>query len=88
MEQVGFLNIRDINNAYEGVSLTKYPSAGPLKWAWYRFFSRSARVEMPLNWFWYKREDAVRYMEDKFGFRDYGSSMRNPRSLRSTNARS
>ena len=70
--KLDFLNIYDINRAFEGTSLNKYPSAGPIRWAWYRFVSRSARIEMPLNWYWYKRNEAVEYMKDKFGFRDYG----------------
>lgn len=70
--KMDILNIKSINKAFDNVDLSKFPQTNPVAWAMKRFFSKKAKIETPLNNYWYKRNDSVRYMKDKFGFEDYG----------------
>ena len=70
--KLDILNIYSINKRFDNVSLKKYPKSNPISWAKHRFFDKKAKIETPLNSFWYKRNKAIDYMNEKFGFQDYG----------------
>ena len=70
--KLDILNIIAINKKFENISLKNYPKTNPLSWAKYRFFNRKSRIDLPLNNYWYKRNTAISYMNEKFGFEDYG----------------
>jgi hypothetical protein len=64
-------NIKAIATHFEDVDFDRYPSVSPWTWIHLRARSSGARIDTPLNEFWYRRDYAVSYLTENCGFSDY-----------------
>jgi N-acetyl sugar amidotransferase len=63
--------IKDIHRKFGTKKLKTLPMAGILKYRiYYRYFLR-IKVIQPLNYIEYKKEDAIKFLETKFGWKRY-----------------
>ena len=63
--------LRDIHARFGTVPLRTFPQASIFKYkVWYRYF-RGVRVEKPLNYFPFHKEDAIQELVEKYGWQKY-----------------
>lgn len=63
--------IKDVNRRHGTGSLRTFPHFSLRKLAWWNV-ARGMRWVAPLNYLDYQRDDAVRFLTEKLGWRDYG----------------
>jgi hypothetical protein len=64
-------HIKAIYKKFTGKRLTGLPTCGLLKWNWYKWFNKINTVNL-LDFFDYNREEAIKLLEEKYGFKPYG----------------
>lgn len=65
------VQMRDIHRKFGTIPLRKFPQADILKFKiWYRY-AKGIRVEKPLNYFPYRKEEAIQLLEERYGWQRY-----------------
>lgn len=65
------VHIKDIYKKFTGKKLTGLPLISLLKWNWYKWVKR-IKVVYLLDYLDYNREEAIKTLSEKYGYKDYG----------------
>lgn len=65
-------HIRYIYNKFTGKKLRGLPLCSLLKWNWYRWV-KGIKIVYLLDYIEYNRQNAIKILEDKFGYKPYGA---------------
>ena len=63
-------NIKYIAKTFSETNLKTYPAIGTIDYVWYEFVKKIHWVPF-LNYFDYKKEDALKYLQEKYNFKAY-----------------
>ena len=65
------VHIKDVYKKMKGRKLKGLPLLSLLKWNWYRWV-KGIKIVYPLDYMDYDREDAIKVLEEKYGYKAYG----------------
>ncbi len=63
-------NIQHIGKLFSGVNIKSYPSIGTINYIWYEFVKKIHWIPF-LNYFDYKKEIALKILQEKYNFKPY-----------------